>query len=78
MVALVNALVIFGLTVIVFSRSGMYFPNLFVFSESAIWFVVDFSAIGTLLNTITPSKIERIWAPVVAVQFFTSLFIALS
>jgi hypothetical protein len=77
-IALVNALIIFGLTVIVFSRAGMCFPKLFGFSESANWFVVAFTAIGTLLNTITPSKIERIWAPVLFIQFACSLWIALS
>jgi hypothetical protein len=30
------------------------------------------------LNSITPSKIERIWAPVSLIQFITSLIVALS
>ncbi|MCZ8238215.1 MAG: hypothetical protein O9346_11720 [Leptospiraceae bacterium] len=30
-----------------------------------------------LLNSITPNKIERIWAPIAAILFFTSLSIAL-
>lgn len=53
------------------------YQDLAWFSKYAIWFVVVFSGMGTVLNTITRSKIERIWAPVSAIQLITSTVVAL-
>lgn len=77
-VALVNILVLSVLALIVLARSSLLMPELFSFSRYAIWFVVVFSFVGILLNSITPSKIERIWVPVTIVQFITSLMVALN
>jgi len=77
-VAIVNMLILSVLAVIVLSRAGLVFLQLLSVSEIGIWFVVAFSGIGTIMNTITPSKIERIWAPVLAFQLITSLIVALS
>jgi hypothetical protein len=76
LVAVINGLFLVGLSTIVLSKSGLLFPYLLPFSTYAIWFVVAFSLFGTILNAITPSKIERIWAPVAFVQFVTSLVVA--
>ncbi|MCS7052657.1 MAG: hypothetical protein NZM09_02860 [Ignavibacterium sp.] len=78
MVAAFNALVLFFFCVIVLSRANFIAPQLFSFSKTAIWFVIIFFGISTVMNIITPSKIERIWAPVAAFQLITSLIIALS
>lgn len=77
-VALVNMLVLSFLTLIVLANSSLLMPELFSFSRYAVWFVVLFSFIGILLNSITPSKIERIWVPFTIVQFITSLMVALN
>jgi hypothetical protein len=77
-VAILNMIVLSFLAAIVLSRADVFFPQLKPLSNSGIWFVVAFCALGTILNSITPSKIERIWAPVVLVQFVTSLIVALS
>jgi len=77
-VAIVNILILSVLAIIVLSRAGLIFPQLLSVSATGIWFVVAFSGIGTILNTITPSKIERIWAPVAAIQLITSLIVAIS
>jgi len=76
--ALGNVLVLLFLTLIVLVRGELIFPRLYPFSTVAIWLVVAFSLLGTIMNTITPSKIERIWAPVTLIQFVTSLLVALS
>lgn len=78
MAAGLNALLIGFLALIVLAKAELILPALFPFANGAIWFVVGFSALGTVLNTITPSKIERIWAPVLLIQFVCSLWIALS
>jgi len=77
-VAVANIFVLVLISLIVLVRAEMILPQLFSFSRIAIWFVVAFSAIGTILNTITPSKIERIWAPVALIQLITSFVLALS
>jgi hypothetical protein len=77
-VALINALILGLITMIVLSRSGMIFTGLMPFSQIAVWVVVVFFTLGTVMNTITPSKIERIWAPVALTQMVTSIIIALS
>jgi len=76
-VAVVNMVILGFLAAIVLSKANVYFVQLKPITSIGIWVVVGFSAIGTILNTITPSKIERIWAPLALVQFITSLLIAL-
>jgi hypothetical protein len=77
LVAILNIFILAFIAVIVLSRAGLIFPQMLPFSKSAIWVVVVFFAIGTIMNAITPSKIERIWSPVALVQLITSLIIAL-
>lgn len=76
-VALVNMIILSLLMMIVLVNAGLILPQFMSFSEIAIWFVVGFYGIGTLLNTITPSKIERIWAPVAAIQLVTTIMVAI-
>jgi hypothetical protein len=76
-VALVNMIILSFLMMIVLVNAGLILPQFMSFSEIAIWFVVVFYAIGTVLNTITPSKIERIWAPVAAIQLITTIMVAI-
>jgi hypothetical protein len=76
--ALLNMIILSFIIVIVLVKAGMILPQLMSFSEIAIWFVVTFFAIGTVLNTITPSKIERIWAPVAAIQLITTIIVAIN
>lgn len=60
-------------------RSGLIMSSFFDFSTKAIWFVVGFFVLGTLMNSITPSKKERnIWAPITFILLLASLRIALS
>ena len=77
-VAIINMILLSFITAIVLSRAEILFPFLKAVSNIAIWFVVVFFAIGTVMNTITRSKIERIWAPVALLQFVSSLITALS
>jgi hypothetical protein len=77
-VALLNIFIISFLSIIVLSRANIILLQMNPFSHKAIWGVVVFSGVGIFLNSITPSKIERIWAPVSLIQFITSLIVALS
>lgn len=77
-VAIVNIFVLAFLALIVLAEVQLFLPELRSISGFGIWVVVGFSLLATILNTITPSKIERIWAPVGLIQLITSLIIALS
>ena len=77
-IAIINILIFGVIAVIVLSRAGLILPQLAGISRIAIWFIVVYFIIATVLNSITPSKIERIWAPVAFVQLTTSIIVALS
>ncbi|WP_213524007.1 hypothetical protein [Paenibacillus sp. J31TS4] len=63
---------------VVLSKSGIIFTDWNSVADSAIWFVVTFSALATVLNFITRSKWEkRIWAPVSLLLLITSIAIAI-
>lgn len=77
-VAILNAIVLLVLIMIVVIRAGLVLPELVMYSRIAIWGVVLFALVGTILNSITPSKIERIWAPVALIQLISSVIVAFS
>ncbi|MEN8250500.1 MAG: hypothetical protein ABFS32_16315 [Bacteroidota bacterium] len=77
-VAIINLVVLCFIAVIVLSRADLLLPQLVPFSRIGIWFVVAFFSVGAVLNTITPSKIERIWAPVALFQLITSIIVGIS
>ncbi len=62
---------------VTFVRMGLLLDGFFEVSKIFMWVVVAFFGIGTILNTITPSKIERIWAPVAFLQLICSISIAI-
>jgi len=77
-VAIINMILLCFIATIVLSKANLLFPHLKSVSNIGIWFIVVFFSIGTVMNTITPSKIERIWAPVALAQLVTSIIVAIS
>jgi len=77
-VAVMNMLILGFIAIVVLSEANLMFPLLNSISSIGIWVIVVFFIIGTITNTITPSKIERIWAPVALIQLITSLIVAIS
>jgi hypothetical protein len=76
--SLFQVIILALLASIVLSKSGFMFPDWYLFAKSAIWFVVVFSVIATILNIITRSKWERrIWAPVSLLLLITSITVAI-
>lgn len=77
--ALFQIVVLVFLTLIILTRAGIILYEFSEFSKSAIWAVVAFSLIGTILNIITPSKKERmLWAPVAIVLLICATYVAVS
>ncbi|WP_338542484.1 hypothetical protein [Paenibacillus tundrae] len=65
--------------VIVLSKSGSLMPAWSAFADTAIWFIIAYLVLGTIMNLMTPSVWERrIWTPVTLLLLITSLVIALS
>jgi len=77
-VAILNMIILALMAAVVLSEANLMFPQLNAISGKAIWIVVVFFVFGTIMNSITPSKIERIWAPVALMQLITSLVIAIN
>jgi hypothetical protein len=76
-VALMNAAVMAFVGMVVLARAEFFLPSWYSFSKIAIWFVVGFSVIALVLNSITHSIWERrIWVPVTAGMLITSVVVA--
>ena len=78
LMAIINIFILAFIAIIVLSRANLLLPVMMPFSKIAIWVVVVFFLAGTIMNTVTPSKIERIWAPVALIQLIASIIVALS
>lgn len=76
--AVINMLLLSFIAAIVLAEANVMFPQLKTISGIGIWVIVVFFVAGTVMNTITPSKIERIWAPVAFIQLVTSLIVAIN
>ncbi|WP_372933433.1 hypothetical protein [Mariniphaga sediminis] len=78
LIAIINMIILSFIALVVLSDADLLLPQLKQISRIGIWFVVAFFSISTVLNTITPSKIERIWAPVALFQLITSIIVGVS
>lgn len=77
--ALVQIILLAFIALIVLVRADFVYKEYFEYSRTAIWGVVAFSLLGAILNTITPSKKERIlWAPVSIMLFICGVIVAIS
>jgi hypothetical protein len=77
--ALFQIIILFTIALIVLIRSGVVVNQFYDVSKTAIWFVVFFFVIGSILNILTPSKKERaIWGPVNILLLIISVIVALS
>ena len=74
--ALAQAAVLLSLAAIALDHGGVIALGLPV---GAIWIVVAVSGISAVLNTITPSRIERLlWSPVTILMACAALFLAIA
>ena len=76
--ALAQAIVLALLAGIVIARAGLALGAWASSASWLIWVVVGFSALSLLMNSMTPSKGERlVWVPVAIVMLASSLAVAL-
>ena len=77
--ALVQMLLLIFIVLVVLTRAGLIFSEYYEFSQSAVWFVVALCMVSAILNTITPSKKERMmWSPVTIVLLICGFIVARS
>jgi len=76
--ALIQLLLLMAMVVMVLTKAHIAFEGFYGLSQTLIWFVVAVSLLSLVLNTITPSKQERLLGvPVSLAMFTTSLIVAL-
>jgi hypothetical protein len=77
--ALIQIVVLVFIALIVLTRAGVVLNEYSAISRPAIWGVVVFNLVGAILNTITPSRKERmLWAPVAIVLLICATYVAVS
>lgn len=77
--AIVQMLLLAFAALIVLTRAGLVLETFFELSKSAIWFVVALCVVSAILNTITPSKKERmLWSPVTIILVVCAVVVARS
>ena len=77
--AVVQAALLVFVALVVLARGGVALRSWARLARWAMWVVVALSAVGLVLNLITPSGGERaIWAPVSAVLLACSIIVAVS
>ncbi|WP_145320138.1 hypothetical protein [Paenibacillus xylanexedens] len=65
--------------IVVLSKSRSLVREWSAFADIAIWFIVGYLVLGTILNLITRSVWERrIWAPVTLLMLVSSIIVAIS
>ena len=76
--ALVQAMLLAALAAIVMARAGLILNGWSRRAHWLVWIVVAFTAVGLVLNVITPSGGERaIWAPVTLLLLVSSMIVAI-
>lgn len=77
--AFIQMLILGFMALIVLIYAALLLPEWYEFSQKAIWMIVILSAIIAILNTITPSKKERIlWSPITITLFICAFIVAQS
>jgi len=77
-VAAISAALLGAFALIVLARARLAFHELHDVARTAVWFPIAYLVLGSILNTITPSKAERrLWLPIILLLLVSSLVVAL-
>ncbi len=75
--AFIQMLLLIFIALVILTRAGLIFSAYYELSLSLVWFVVVLCTLSALLNTITPSKKERIiWSPITIIMLICSFIVA--
>ena len=73
-----NIVILAFMALFVLSRADLLLPGMRPLAGIAVWVIAVYSFAGTIMNLISPSRIEKIWVPVALMQGITSLIVALN
>jgi hypothetical protein len=78
-VAVIQALMLLAFGAIVAARAGLMLSRWHSASRYLIWLVIAYAVVGSVLNVITPSAVERaVWLPVVLTLGICAILVARS
>lgn len=76
--ALIQMLILMFMALVVLSRAELALNDYFEVSKTLIWIVVVIAIVSAVLNTITPSKKERLlWCPVTIVMAVCAVIVSM-
>lgn len=74
---LLSFVLLCGFSAVILARANIAFAPLREWAQWLAWIVVGYCVLGSVANTITPSRRERLlWLPVVLVMLAASLIVA--
>lgn len=77
--ALIQSIILLFFMIVILIRAEVMLSEYYFQSTYVVWYIALFFLVGSVLNMITKSRIERlIWAPVNIILFTATVFIALS
>lgn len=77
-IAVLSILLVAFFALITLSRTGLVLLGLNSASRIIIWIVISYCAIGSVANSITPSRWERtLWLPVTRLMLLSSIVVAI-
>ena len=77
-VEVIQIMLLDAMMVVVLCRAGLILPDFRPLTDELIWVAAAISSVSFILNTITPSRKERmLWSPAALLMAITSLTVAL-
>ena len=79
LIPLLSVVLLVCFCAVVLARANVALPQYQQLSQTLVWFVVGYCALGSIANAATPSKHERkLWLPVVLFMLTSSLVVAMA
>ena len=79
LIPLLSVVLLVFFCAVVLARARLALPQYQSLSQTLVWFVVGYCALGSIANVATPSKRERnVWLPVVLFMLASSLVVAVT
>ena len=77
-IPILSGVLLIGFASIVLSHAGLAFANIGAVSQGWVWVVIAYCVLGTIANTVTPSRRERmVWLPVLIAMLISSTVVGL-
>lgn len=79
LIPLLSVVLLVCFCAVVLARANVALPQYQQLSQTLMWFVVGYCALGSIANVATPSKREsKLWLPVVLMMLASSVVVAIA